>query len=109
MASEVVDLSSDLGVLLEGATAVGAGTTFNLSAVRSKFTMVSAVTGAPTGVSLTLEGSIDGSTWYVLATSTSTTGDTQFAVDKPARYVRANLGTLTGGTAPTVTVKFAAV
>lgn len=109
MASEVVDLSSDLGVLLDAATAVATGATFSLSAVRRTFTLVTTVTGAPTGVSLTLEGSLDGSQWYVLATSTSTTGDAQFAVDKPARYVRANLGTLTAGTAPTVTAKFAAV
>jgi hypothetical protein len=27
-------------------------------------------------------------------------------VDKPVKYVRANLITLTGGTAPTVTVKY---
>ena len=67
------------------------------------------VTGAPTGVSVTLQGSLDGTNWFILATSTSTTGDYQSVADKPCHFVRANLGTLTGGTAPTVTARIAGV
>lgn len=74
----------------------------DLECVRAKHAIQTVVTGAPTAVSIKLQGSLDGANWYDLATSTSTTGDYQTAIDKPARFVRANLGTLTGGTAPTV-------
>lgn len=67
------------------------------------------MTGAPATISVTLEGSLDGSTWFVLATSTSVTGDYQTATDKPVAFLRGNLGTLTGGTAPTVTVRCVAL
>jgi len=90
-------------------TAAGAGATEALTSPLSTFTMQTVVTGAPTAVSVTLEGSLDGSNWTTIATSTSTTGDQQYAVDKPQTYVRANLGTLTGGTSPVVTVYLAAL
>lgn len=83
--------------------ATGATPWADLYACYRVFTLQTVVTGAPTGVSCVLEGSLDGVTPFVLATSTSTTGDVQFAIDKPAQYVRVNLGTLTAGTAPTVT------
>lgn len=65
------------------------------------------MTGAPTTVSVTLQGSLDGVNWFVLATSSSTTGDYQSVADKPVFFVRANLATLTGGTSPTVTARIA--
>lgn len=88
---------------LNAVTGVGAGTSIDLEFAYRCFTMQTTVTGAPTAVSITLQGSLDGTNWFTLATSTSTTGDLQHVVDKPVRFVRANLGTLTGGTAPTVT------
>jgi len=91
------------------ATATGAGTAEALASPMSKFTMQTVVTDVPTAVSVTLQGSLDGSNWTTIATSTSTTGDQQSVVDKPQTYVRANLGTLTGGVSPTVTVYVAAL
>lgn len=88
---------------LNAVTAVGAGNSIDLEFSYGKFTMQTKVTGAPTAVSVTLEGSLDGTTWTTLATSSSLTGDQTYSVDKQQRFVRANLGTLTGGTAPTVT------
>ena len=94
--------------ILSAATGVGAGAAVNLTFIRRLFTMQTVVTGAPTAVSCKLQGSLDGVNWSDLATSSSTTGDQQYVVDKPQKYIRANLATLTGGTAPTVTVLVAA-
>lgn len=101
-------LPGGLGATLTVLSATGTapvdalGRGYDLECVRAKHAMHTVVTGGPTGVSIKLQGSLDGANWYDLATSTSTTGDYQTAVDKPARYLRVNLGTLTGGTSPTV-------
>jgi len=63
-------------------------------------------TGSPSTVTLTLEGSLDGVNWFTLATWSSgslSSGAIVWAADKPVSQVRANLGTLSGGTSPTVT------
>lgn len=92
---------------LSAATATGPGATVDLGVVRSVHTMQTVVTGAPSGVTVNLEGSLTGGAWVTLASSTSTTGDVQTASGKAVRYVRANLATLTGGTGPTVTAYIA--
>lgn len=93
---------------LSAVTATGAGTVVDLGVVRSSHTMQTTVTGAPATVSVNIEGSLAAAgPWAVLANSTSTTGDVQTASGKAVRYVRANLVTLTGGTAPTVTALIA--
>ena len=68
------------------------------------------ITGAPTAVTISIEGSLDGVLWTELSEKifsagelTATTAMFQI-VDKPVTYLRANLTVLTGGTAPTVTV-----
>lgn len=94
---------------LNAATGTGAGTALDFGVPVSAATIQTIVTGAPATVSCTLQGSLDGINWVVLATSSSTTGDMQHAVDKPVRWLRANLATLTGGTAPTVTAWIAGV
>ena len=66
------------------------------------------VTGSPATVSVTLEGSLDGTNWFVLATNTSTSNALSHVVDKPVRFIRAQLGTLTGGSSPTISVGIAA-
>lgn len=109
MAEQQIQIGSRVITLLNAATSTGAGTAADLDFVRGTFTMATVVTGAPSAVSVTLQGSLDGVTFQTLATSTSTTGDQQWQVDKPQRYLRANLATLTGGTSPTVTVRAAAI
>jgi hypothetical protein len=98
--------NSGTAVNTQAFSTVSAGATVDLGYARGTHTMQTKSTGTPATVSITLQGSLDGSTWATLATSTSTTGDMQQAVDKPVRYLRANLGTLTGGTTPTVTAMF---
>jgi hypothetical protein len=88
-------------------TATGTSAVCELEQICKVFTMQTVATGGAT-VSITLQGSLDGTNWTTLATSTSATGDQQYAVDKPQKYLRVNLGTLTGGTAPTVTAYVAA-
>ena len=61
------------------------------------------VTGAPSAVSVVLEGNIGdpdvAADWFVVDTSTITTSELRHVTDKIVRYLRAKLNTLTGGTA----------
>lgn len=67
--------------------------------------MTTLITGAPASDTVVLEGTLDGSTWVVLATSTSTTGDTQFATGGvPFTNLRARCSAVSGGTSPTINV-----
>jgi hypothetical protein len=65
-----------------------------------------------TAVTVDLEGSLDNTTWFQLATHPFSAGDISaegamfHVIDKPVKYVRANLTALSGGTDPTVTVKY---
>ncbi len=47
--------------------------------------------------STVLEGSLDGTNWDTLDTSTDLTFKLRFVVDKPVKFVRANQGAITGG------------
>lgn len=93
-----------VAVALNAVVATGASPSIDLGQAFASHTMQTVVTGAPT-VSATLQGSLDGTNWATLATTTSATGDMQHAVDKPVRFLRVNLGTFTGGTAPTFTAR----
>ena len=100
--------------LLNAATATGAGSTQKVSMIPSSHTVAATMGGTvvATAVTVDLEGSLDDSTWFTLASHAFTAGEitaeaAMFHVaDKPVRYVRANLTTLTGGTDPTVTVLY---
>lgn len=94
---------------LNAATATGPSAATDLGSMRTALALQTVVTGTPSGVTVTLEGSLDGVHWApALLTSTSTTGDYQGRAGSPVRYIRANLTALTGGTAPTVTAIIAA-
>ena len=100
--------------LLNAATATGAGAaqkTFSIPEAHSvQVTMGGTVVA--TAVTVALEGSLDGTFWQALATHALVAGEISaegalfHVVNSPTKYVRANLTTLTGGTAPTVTVKY---
>lgn len=66
------------------------------------------VTGGPTGCTYRLQGSRDGTTWFNISAAdiTCTTSTVAFENGKPAVSVRGNLLTLTGGTTPSVTLKY---
>lgn len=99
------------GMLLMNATthafaATGNSLTVTLDGPLRVFAMQTVCTGGAT-ISIKLQGSINGVDFADLATSTSATGDTQYAVDKPCVYVRASV-TITAGVTPTAKVWFAA-
>jgi hypothetical protein len=93
---------------LNAATATGAGSEFTASQAgdtRSGFTWTVVVTGSPTAVVVNLEGSIDGANWFTLDTCNATTSEMRHVINKDVVSLRANLATLTAGTAPTVTAR----
>lgn len=66
------------------------------------------VTGAPATCTYRLQGTRDAVTWFNISAAdiTCTTTTVSFEANKPTVQVRGNLLTLTGGTAPTVTLKY---
>jgi|SRR3990167_1580622 len=98
---------------LSAAAGTGAGNEFGFSpywlgVLPSVFSFDILITGSPATVTVLLEGSLDGTNWFTLATVSLTTDSLNFIVDKPVLYLRANLTALTGGSAPTVSVGIAA-
>ena len=104
--------------LLNAATATGAGAAQRTFSIPTHHTVVASMGGSvvATAVTVALEGSlIGGSTnkdWFTLASHVFTAAEitaeaAMFHIaDKPTKFVRANLETLSGGTAPTVTVLY---
>jgi len=95
-------------ILLNAVTATGVGQSFQNNNGFVSHTVQVMVTGSPTVVVVDLEGSLNGVTWFQLQQYTFDAADitAQAALfhqnDKLVDYVRLNLITLTGGTAPTV-------
>lgn len=108
-ATTTIDPSSPT-VLLPAASSTGAGASFGNAltpggaGVLQNFTWQTVTTGSPASVSVTLEGSLDGTNWVTLDTSTSTGGEIRGVSGKPVAFLRADVGTLSGGTNPTVAV-----
>jgi hypothetical protein len=69
-----------------------------------RFTVTITYTGSPTGVQASLQGSIDGTNWTDLDSSTNTSGEVLFISNKPVNFIRGKLTTLTGGSSPTMTM-----
>jgi len=91
----------------------GFGTgTFILELGPTAFTyasMTTVITGSPASTTIQLQGSLDGVNWTTIATSTSTTGDTQYSSPSAANPVvfgqlRVNVSAVSGGASPTVAV-----
>ena len=62
-------------------------------------------TGSPATATLVIYGSIDGVNFFDISGNQAAASNLLFfVIDKPVRYLRANLTALSGGTAPTVTV-----
>lgn len=91
--------------LLNAKNATGAGDWYTINEeTASGFTWTIDVTGTPTQ-STTLEGCIEetptdctSTKIYTLDTSTTTTTEMRHIVNKEVRHIRANVGTLSGGT-----------
>lgn len=63
------------------------------------------ITGSPASFTITLEGTMDGSNWTTLATTTNTAGETVYSTGLiPFTNLRAHCTAVSGGTSPTVSV-----
>lgn len=99
-------------ILLSAVAATGVGSGYMCGGGIESHTMQATITGAPTAVTVDLQGSVDGDVWFQLDTHAfsagelTATGAMWHIVNKVVKYVRANLATLTAGTSPTVTVKW---
>lgn len=99
-------------IMLPAASAVGTGTIFGSPVERGKQAFATRllfeveITGAPTAVNVNIEGSTDPAFGHfeVLAQYANTTNGSISLTGLTMPFIRANLTTLTGGTAPTVTV-----
>lgn len=101
-------------LLLDAATATGAGSDVNTYTVDSETLGLHSVqvntTGSPTAVTVALEGSLNDDNYVALATHSFSAAEISagyamfHVVNKPVKHLRANVTTLTGGSSPTVTV-----
>lgn len=89
--------------LVNPTASTGDGAVFNLDLPYDKHTWCTTIVGSPSGVSVTLQGSLDNSLWMTLDTSTSTSSECRHVVNKPVKYIKTNVGTFTGGTTVKVT------
>ena len=98
--------------LLNAVTSTGAGPIKDLAFLVKDHTVQVTTTGDPTAVTVTLEGSIDGVTFFTLVTTAFDAGEITadaaifHLIDVPVTFVRVNLTTLTAGTTPTVTALY---
>lgn len=91
---------------LSAATATGAGTDVAVLNVQQTYTWaVTFATAAPSAQTTNLEGTIDGSNWFVLDTTTTTAaaGEMRHVVYKPVGRIRCNLAAYTQGSNAGVT------
>jgi hypothetical protein len=78
----------------------------------SKWALQVKHTGTPTGGTVVLATSLNGSDFVTLATwtiGTDVNGTIIYVVDKPATFYQVTLASLSGGTSPTVSAWVAAV
>lgn len=94
---------------LSAAAAPGNGTAFNLGSAVNNISVQLNVSGTPSAVSVSFQGSLDGTNWNTIGsaiTSSAATSLTAFA-GTPVTQIRAVLNTLSGGSSPTVTALIA--
>ena len=97
-----------VGESLSGATAVGPGMSITFDLPKAKHGLTISVTGSPSVAQVSLDGTINGTDWFSIATATLT-NMIAFPVSPVAvTATRANLVSLSGGTSPTVTAWIAA-
>ncbi len=100
-------------VFLNAVTGTGASGAKEFRRLIDRHALQVTITGAPSAVTVTLEGSLDGTTFSTIGTHAMSAGELTatkamyFDVDMPVLWVKANLTVLTAGTAPTVTVTYA--
>lgn len=107
MANQLALVTDLVNEILTAATGTGAGASYSVPesptrGLLQSFGWQTAVAGTFSAISVTLEGSLDNVTWTVLDTSTKTGGEYRAITGTPVQFIRANVGTFTGGTSVTV-------
>lgn len=108
-AVNVIPGSINAFTTLNAVTANTTGTTADAGAAQSNWTGIAVATGSPTAGTITLELSVDGTTWVSSTSTNSIPAAGTYAVfstGKPARYARVSLTGLAGTI--TLTVKMMA-
>ncbi len=95
---------NDPSTILKNATGTGAGSALILYGTYGTFTFYKRITGVFSALVVNYEGSLDGTNWFQLGTDNTLTAGATFVTDKPCKFVRANVGTFTGGTDVSVDV-----
>ena len=96
-------------VTFETLSSATTSTTFKVDQLTpSKHTVQVIVTGGPATCTISLDGSLDGGTTFAsLSGSQTCTSNIVFhVVERPVDAVRINLSALSGGTSPTVVVRY---
>jgi hypothetical protein len=103
-------------VALNAVTANGSSSVISYGSPRRNLSMQTILTGSPTGGTVTLYGSLDGTNFDTTSTGlaqftigTDASGAIKFVVDKPVMAVKVTLASLAGGTAPTITANVIAM
>jgi len=94
---------ADLGTF----TATGAGEAKDTVIGFDKWTWVQTNDASSTAPDIRLQGSIDGTNWFDLDTSTTIGSEMRHVVNKPVRYIRAYVSDM--GDASSITVKVFAI
>jgi len=99
--------------LLNAATTVGDGPVFNLEFPHLAAAVQAEIAGAPTQVVINVMALLDGGTWDTLCVLDTSQGYVSGEIapitfPAPIRQIKGNVGTLTGGTNPSVSLYFTA-
>jgi hypothetical protein len=99
--------------LLNAATTTGDGPVFNLEFPQLAAAVQAEINGAPTQAVINVMALLDGSTWDTLCVLDTNAGYLSGEISPitfpaPIRQIKGNIGTLTGGTNPSVSLYFAA-
>jgi hypothetical protein len=99
--------------LLTAAAVTGDGPVFNLEYPQLAAAVQAEISGAPTQAVINVMGLLDGSTWDTLAVLDINEGYLSGEISAlgfpaPIRQVKGNIGALSGGTNPSVSLHFTA-
>ena len=99
--------------LLNAATTTGDGPVFNLEFPQLAAAVQAEIAGAPTQAVINVMALLDGGTWDTLCVLDTSEGYLSGEISPitfpaPIRQIKGNIGTLTGGTSPSVSLYFTA-
>lgn len=87
-------------------TSTGSTAVFNVAG-NDAHTLSVVVTGSPSACTMNLDGSLDGTNFFNLSGDITCTSSVMFhVINRPVTLVRATVSALSGGSSPTVTVRY---